>query len=197
MTRALHTCHHRSQRRFPLTAAPAAPASERLLPRRGLERLDLLLLAIEALDLHGSEAMLWCCDQLGLSGQFPDRVTLWRSRCRNPLRRASRRGQLGTDEARALITLACSLAQRVYPLLRQMVSSREPADLTAQRWALFRDRFSELVRERFNVRRGAVRQLLDDREGEALRRSIVESLLLSAGPGGALRLEASLRDAQR
>ena len=120
--------------------------SERPLPRRGLERLDLLLLAIEALDLHGSEAMLWCCDQLGLSGQFPDRVTLWRSRCRNPLRRASRRGQLGSDEARALITLACTLAQRVYPLLRQLVSSREPADLTAQRWALFRDRFSDLVR---------------------------------------------------
>jgi len=197
MTRALHTCHHRSQRRSPLTAVPAAPVSERPLPRRGLERLDLLLLAIEALDLHGSEAMLWCCDQLGLNGQFPDRVTLWRSRCRNPLRRASRRGQLGTDEAQALITLACTLAQRVYPLLRQLVSSREPADLTAQRWALFRDRFTDLVRERFNVRRGAVRQLLDDREGEALRRAIVESLLLSAGPGGAKRLEASLRDAQR
>ncbi len=167
------------------------------MPRRGLERLDLLLLAIEALDLHGSEAMVWCCDQLGLSEQFPDRVSLWRSRCRNPLRVASRRGQLGTDEAQALITLVCTLAQRVYPLLRQLVSSREPAELTAQRWTLFRERFSDLVRERFNVRRGAVRQLLDDSEGEGLRRAIVESLLLSAGPGGAARLEASLRDAQR
>ena len=197
MTQALHSCHHRSQRPSPLTVAAAVPRSERPLPRRGLERLDLLLLAIEALDLHGSEAMLWCCDQLGLSGQFPDRVTLWRSRCRNPLRRASRRGQLATDESRALITLVCTLAQRVYPLLRQLVSSREPAELTDQRWALFRERFSDLVRERFNVRRGAVRQLLDDREGEGLRRAIVESLLLSAGPGGAARLEASLRDAQR
>lgn len=197
MTRTLHTCHHRSQRHLALPVAVAAPRSERPLPRRGLERLDLLLLAIEALDLHGSEAMLWCCDQLGLSEQFPDRVTLWRSRCRNPLRRASRRGELGTEEARALISLVCTLAQRVYPLLRQLVSSREPAELTAQRWALFRERFSDLVRDRFNVRRGAVRQLLDDNEGEGLRRAIVESLLLSAGPGGAARLEASLRDNQR
>ena len=62
------------------------------MPRRGMERLDLLLLAIEALDLHGSEAMVWSCEQLQLQEAFPDRVALWKSRCRNPLRRASRRG---------------------------------------------------------------------------------------------------------
>ena len=29
------------------------------LPRRGIERLDLLLLSVEALDLNGGEAMVW------------------------------------------------------------------------------------------------------------------------------------------
>ena len=74
--------------------ATAAPATTSRMPRRGMERLDLLLLAIEALDLHGSEAMVWSCEQLQLQEAFPDRVALWKSRCRNPLRRASRRGEL-------------------------------------------------------------------------------------------------------
>jgi hypothetical protein len=55
-----------------------------------MERLDLLLLAIEALDLHGSEAMVWSCEQLQLQEAFPDRVALWKSRCRNPLRQPPR-----------------------------------------------------------------------------------------------------------
>ena len=54
------------------------------LSRRGVERLDLLLLTAEALDLNGGEAMLWTSHQLGLQAQFPNRVELWKRRCHNP-----------------------------------------------------------------------------------------------------------------
>ena len=57
------------------------------LPRRGLERLDLMLLCAEALDLNGAEATVWLSEQLGFAGLFPSRVDLWKSRCHNPLRR--------------------------------------------------------------------------------------------------------------
>ena len=40
-----------------MTEAPAQSGVR--LGRRGVERLDLLLLTIEALDLNGGEAMLW------------------------------------------------------------------------------------------------------------------------------------------
>ena len=167
------------------------------MPRRGMERLDLLLLAIEALDLHGSEAMVWSCEHLQLQEAFPDRVALWKSRCRKPLRRASRRGELNAAEQRGLVELVCSLADRLYPMLRQLLSSSEPAELNAQRWGLFRERYNDLVEGRMNGRRGAIRQLLDPADGEALRQELVLTLALCCGPGGVQRLEASLLDGSR
>ena len=52
-----------------MTEAPAssAPTDGARLSRRGVERLDLLLLTIEALDLNGGEAMVWTSQQMGLS----------------------------------------------------------------------------------------------------------------------------------
>ncbi len=161
-----------------------------------LERLDLLLLAIEALDLHGSEAMVWSCEQLQLQEAFPDRVALWKSRCRDPLRRASRRGELNAAEQRGLVELVCSLADRLYPMLRQLLSSSEPAELNAQRWGLFRERYNDLVEGRMNGRR-AIRQLLDQPMARALRQELVLTLALCCGPGGVQRLEASLLDGSR
>jgi hypothetical protein len=177
--------------------ASAAPPAPIRLPRRGLERLDLLLLAIEALDLHGSEAMVWSCQQLQLQESFPDRVALWKSRCRNPLRRASRRGELSLGERQGLIELVCMLSERLYPMLRQLLSSTEPEEINTQRWALFRERYNDLVRERMNGRRGAIRQLLDPAQGDQLRRDMVLTLAFCAGPGGVQRLEASLLDGSR
>ena len=64
--------------------APSAPTDGARLSRRGVERLDLLLLTIEALDLNGGEAMVWTSQQMGLQAQFPNRVELWKRRCHNP-----------------------------------------------------------------------------------------------------------------
>jgi hypothetical protein len=107
-----------------MAQAPAAPPADSTAPtagipdrpptrlsRRGIERLDLLLLSVEALDLNGGEAMVWMCEQLGFSVLFPDRVSLWKSRCHNPLRRTTRRGVLSELETDALIRILCALAR--------------------------------------------------------------------------------------
>ena len=184
--------------------APAAPPSlqahpnggERSSPlsRRGIERLDLMLLCAEALDYNGGEAMVWMSESLGFSDLFPNRVELWKRRCHNPLRRATRRGQLQEVETDALIRILNALAERLYPMLRQLLSSAEPPELSAQRWQLFRGRLADLVQERFNLRRGGVQRLLDEREGPELCRQLIQALALSAGPGGFDRLKASLMD---
>ena len=72
-------------------AGEATPTPSIVLNRRGLERLDFLLLTVEALDLNGGEAMLWMTKQLGYAALFPNRVELWKRRCTNPLRRSTRR----------------------------------------------------------------------------------------------------------
>jgi hypothetical protein len=154
-----------------------------------------MLLCTEALDFNGGEAMVWLCDQLGYSSLFPNRVELWKRRCHNPLRRTCRRGDLTPSETDALIRILCSMADRLYPMLRALLSGSENPEVLSQRWELFQSRLSELLRERMNLRRSGIRNLLDPQEGAAQRRQLIQSLALGAGTGGFERLRASLMDA--
>ena len=178
-----------------MTQVPSQAQHARPLPRRGLERLDLLLLSLEALDLNGGEAMVWMSQQLGFGELFPNRVERWKRRCHNPLRRACRRGAISTSETDALIRILCQMADRLYPMLRTLLSTSEAPELLEQRWQLFQDRLAELIRERMNPRRSGVQQLLDPQLGASERRQMVRSLSLAAGEGGFERLRASLLDA--
>jgi hypothetical protein len=173
---------------------PTAASAPTRLPRRGLERLDLLLLCVEALDLNGGEAMVWMSEQMGFTGLFPNRVELWKRRCHNPLRRTTRRGGLDPAETDALIRILCALADRLYPMLRALLASAEPEAIRQQRWALFQERLDELVQERMNARREGVQRLLDPERGAAQRRQLIQALALGAGTGGFERLRASLGD---
>ena len=164
------------------------------LGRRGIERLDLLLLTIEALDLNGGEAMLWTSQQMGMQTQFPNRVELWKRRCHNPLRRTTRREPMAPVDAESLICLVCAMAERLYPMLHQLLSSREPDQLTQQRWNLLDERLRDLVEERMNPRRGAVMRLLDPMFSAEIQRQLVGTLALVAGPGGIDSLRATLLD---
>ena len=175
-----------------MTEAPAQSGVR--LGRRGVERLDLLLLTIEALDLNGGEAMLWTSHQMGLQQRFPNRVELWKRRCHNPLRKSTRRDQLDPVDAESLICLVCAMAERLYPMLHQLLSSREPDQLTQQRWSLLDERLRDLVEERMNPRRGAVMRLLDPMFSAEIQRQLVGTLALVAGPGGIDRLRATLLD---
>ncbi|MEB3200762.1 MAG: DUF3038 domain-containing protein [Synechococcaceae cyanobacterium] len=180
---------------LPPPAETAGSAASPPLGRRGLERLDLMLLCMEALDSNGGEAMVWMSGQLGYQERFPNRVELWKRRCHNPLRRACRRGQLDGGDSEALIHITCQLADRLYPLLRSLLCSSDPPDLIEMRWNLFRLRLGELLRQRMNPRRSGVQALLAADTGQGLVRQLIQSLTLAAGPGGVDRLRASLRDA--
>ena len=164
------------------------------LARKSLERLDLLLLTIESLDLNGSESILWTSKKLGLDTQIPNRVELWKRRCLNPLRKTSRRGILSQLDFEALITLITAMSDRLYPLIRQLLSSREPSQVTTERWDLLNKRFQDLIKERMNIRRGAVSKLLNIDTLCSKNRELILTLALCSGPGGQDRLRAALLD---
>ncbi len=165
-----------------------------VLGRKGLERLDLLLLAIESIDLNGGESLIWVAQQLGLENVFPNRVELWKQRCHNPLRRSTRRGSLDSTESEGLILLLCSMSQRLYPLIHQLLSSKEPIELSRERWKLLNKRLIHLMEERMNTRLSSVQRLMTPTKVKELSRQLVFTLALSAGPGGVDRLRASLLD---
>ncbi|MEL7225940.1 MAG: DUF3038 domain-containing protein, partial [Cyanobacteria bacterium J06576_12] len=79
--------------------------------RRAKTQIDLLLLAIEALDLGGAEAMLASAKELGLDEVVRGRANLWLLRSSNPLRRFSQRQPMSLEEGKALVLITCFLAR--------------------------------------------------------------------------------------
>ena len=138
--------------------------------------------------------MVWTSQQMGLQAQFPNRVELWKRRCHNPLRRTTRRDQLDPVDAESLICLVCAMADRLYPMLHQLLSSREPEQLTQQRWQLFHERLRDLIEERMNLRQKLLCAFSKWSRQDPLHRQLISTLAFCAGPGGINRLRATLLD---
>ena len=105
------------------------------------------------------------------------------------------RSQLPAADSDALIRILCALADRLYPVLRGLLSKAESPELLAQRWNLFHSRLADLVKERMNPRRGGVQKLLDPQTCALESHRLVQTLALGSGAGGFERLKASLLDA--
>jgi hypothetical protein len=89
-------------------------------------QLDLVLLALEAIAGLGSEAMLQAARELGVEDMVSDRVSLWRLRQSNPMRKGSGgRKKLDVEEARSLVLVSCHLAQTHHRKIRQAVELLE------------------------------------------------------------------------
>src|ERR671932_2479118 len=145
-----------------LDSLPDPPIVERGCPPRTRQQIDLILLAIEALELGGSEAMLFAAKELELQDIIKNRVVLWRLRCTNPLRRSYSRNPLELEEAKALVVIACHMARRMTVLIRQLVlayqqlSDKQVPLENHFRLSEYLERFRAHFRSRMNPRRAKV-----------------------------------------
>jgi hypothetical protein len=196
--------------------SPPAPASSMLLetlpdlpipdggcPRRTRLQLDLLLLAVEALDLAGSEALLVVARDLELNDVIKDRVTLWRMRNTNPLRRnSSQRRTLSLDEAKALTFVICHVARRLTVIIRQLLLANQQLkenQLSPEhhfRLADYLERFRSHFRARMNPRRALVMTYNTDERLNRLALDLLGQLLFCTGTAGPQRLWSSLFDGE-
>ncbi len=171
-------------------------------PRRVRVDLDLLLMAIEALDVAGAEASLKLLEQLGLKGVIPGRVRLWRLRSTNPMRYQSQRLPLSLAEAKALTITICFLAKRLNILIRQLLlgyqqlSDRQLSPHHHFRLADYLRRFRSLFRARMNPRRAGVIAYSSDEKVDELAISLLQRLLFCTGTQGTQRLWSSLFDGE-
>ncbi|MEB3164444.1 MAG: DUF3038 domain-containing protein [Prochlorothrix sp.] len=160
-------------------------------------QLDLILLALEALTGIGSEAMVQAATTLQLSG-MGDRVSLWRLRQANPLRKGQGgRKKLDVEEAKALVLLICHLAQQhqqrvrsAVALLEQVTGQSQPphsvpmlGDYLDSFCNLFQDRMKEEEQESLSM---------DHLSHLALK--LLIDLLFYGGQGGSRRLWMVLID---
>lgn len=180
--------------------SPGLPSDE--CPRRARVQLDLLLLAIEALDLGGSEAMLATARELDLSNLVRGRVHLWLLRSTNPMRRYSQRRPMSLAEAKALVVIICNLSRRLSLLMRQLLMGYQ--HLQAEqlgtehhlRLADYLSRFRSHFRSRMNARRAGVIAYSSDEKLDQLAIELLYKLLLCSGAQGPQRLWSSLFDGE-
>ena len=155
------------------------------------KRLDFLILVIETLQINATDLLLLKAKNIGLSEVFSTRVQFWKIRTSNPLRKSYAFSSLSSDQIDSLVELISSMAENLYPLIRQLLSSKEPQSLNKERWFLFGSRLKSLIRERMNLNRSYINSLLND-DNYVFFRELLVILSLSCGPGGANRLKASM-----
>ena len=173
------------------------PRLEDLECPRGIRmELDYLLLAIEALDFEAMDAILDCLRYLELSDQIPNRVSLWRLRNTNPLRRNYQRGKFTIGQAKALVKVIATLANRVNTGLRLLVTTMQQMRegkievLGLQQNQAF---LEEYLRRFVYLHHQRMRQSpLGEEELKSLAQDLLLQLLFSSGTAGEQRLWYSL-----
>ena len=155
------------------------------------KKLDFLILVIEPLQINATDSLFMKAKNIGLTDDFSSRVNFWKIRCTNPLRNSYTFSSLSSEQVDSLVELISSMAENLYPLIRQLLSSKESKTLNQERWFLFSKRLKSLIYERMNVKRSYVASLLNDDKHDFFRELLV-ILSLSCGKGGASRLKASL-----
>ncbi|HEY9897181.1 MAG TPA: DUF3038 domain-containing protein [Candidatus Sericytochromatia bacterium] len=185
-----------------LESLPTPALADEACPRRARLEIDLLLLAIEALDLSGSEAILIVANELELQGIIKNRVSLWRLRSTNPLRRYSQRRPLTLTEAKALVMVGCYLARRLTVLIRQLLlayqqlSDKQLSMEHHFRLSEYLERFRAHFRSRMNPKRAIVAAYNSDEKLDELALNLLTQLLFCTGTHGMQRFWASLFDGE-
>ena len=171
-------------------------------PRRTKVELDLMLLAIEAIESGSSEHILQLAKELNLDEIIKNRIVLWRMRSTNPMRRAHTRRILSIKEAKALSAIGCRLASRLAVPIRQLLLAQQQLSIKQIppeynfRLSEYLDRFRAHFRSRMNPRRAKVSIYQDDDKLNELAVSLLSKLLFCTGTLGTQRLWMSLFDGE-
>ncbi len=185
-----------------LDSLPTPAVADGVCPRRARMQIDLLLLAIESLDANGSETILAVVDELELGSVISDRVTLWRMRSSNPLRKLQQHRTLSVLEGKSLVVILCYLARRLTVILRQLVLTQQ--QLADKNQAVTDDfylsAYLDRFRSHFNSRMSERRSIdLGYNSPEAINQlalDLLAQLLFCTGTSGMQRLWISLFDGE-
>jgi hypothetical protein len=185
-----------------LDTLPDPAIAGQVCPARTRLQIDLMLLAIEALELGGSEAILSFAEELDLKGIIKNRVNLWRMRASNPMRKAHSRRPLDILEAKALVVIACYIARRLTVVIRQLLTIyQQLADKQIPpeqnlKLANYLERFRTHFKSRMNSRRSGVLSLTSDEKLDELAINLLGKLLFCTGTAGMQRYWISLFDGE-
>ena len=148
---------------------------ENQVPRQSIEKLDFLLLILETIDLNGIESFYGLSNKLKLNDVLPNKITIWKLRNNNPLRKSYINNNINSEEFDALIKITVEMSKYIYPYIREILQSKEDSKKNSVIWSDFYKRFTDLIKERFNINSIRVKKLLNQTENDEI---IIKSLLL-------------------
>ena len=115
---------------------------------------------------------------------MPNKVTIWKLRNNNPLRKSHINNNIKIEEFDALIKITVEMSRYLYPYIREILQSKEDPDKDSVIWNDFNNRFIELINERFNINSMRVKKLLNqNRNDEILVKSLFTLSLCISNQG--------------
>ena len=105
---------------------------------------------------------------------MPNKVTIWKLRNNNPLRKSYVNNNIKLDEFDALIKITLEMSKYLYPYVKEILKSREDLENDSYIWNDFNKRLSELIKERFNLHSVRVKKLLNQTDSDEI---IIKSLI--------------------
>ena len=133
-----------------------------------------MLLILETIDLNGIQSLFALSNRLNLNDVLPNKVTIWKLRNSNPLRKSYVNNNIKPNEFDALIKITVEMSKYLYPYIREILKSKEDLNENSVIWNDFKKRFIELINERFNKDSMRVAKILNQTENEEI---IIKSLL--------------------
>ena len=133
-----------------------------------------MLLILETIDLNGIHSLYSLSNRLNLNNVLPNKVTIWKLRNNNPLRKSYVTNNIKPNEFDALIRITVEMSKYLYPYIREILKSKEDIEVNSVIWNDFNKRFNELIKERFNIDSMRVKKLLNQTENDKI---IIKSLL--------------------
>ena len=106
---------------------------------------------------------------------MPNKVTIWKLRNNNPLRKSYDKNNIKVNEFDALIKITVEMSRYLYPYIREILKSKEGLDKNSVIWNDFNKRFIELIKERFNIDSMRVKKLLNQSKNDEI---IIKYLLI-------------------
>ena len=120
---------------------------------------------------------------------MPNKVTIWKLRNNNPLRKSYLNNNIKQNEFDALIKITVEMSRYLYPYIREILQSKEEPEKKVIIWDDFNTRFTELIQERFNINCMRVKKLLNKTGNDEILIKSLLTLSLCISNNGYIKLK--------
>ena len=142
--------------------------------------------------MNGLQSLNVLSNRLNLNEVFPNKVSIWKVRNNNPLRKSYVNNKIKSEEFDALIKITVEMSRFLYPYIKEILLSREYLEKNSFVWNDFNNRFKELINERYNINSIKVKRLLNLTENDEILIKSLLTLSLCISDNGYLKLRTFL-----